>query len=414
MKKFIIIFILAIALNVNATTIIPYPEKPNLLSRIFTNLWNCKLDIGCYGEQKFGTTITDISTGTKFQDFPAIYNANNLALNNGKIEVSTTTLPLLTTLSGLTTAGSLATVGTLTSGALGTGFTLVGIAQGGTGSSTLAFGQVLLGSTTNAIGIVEGYGTSGDSLVSQGSGLPPIWSAVGVNENNNYLWTGNHNFIGSTYIKSLYASSTVYFNNIDYSFPASEGAASSTLSTDGAGNLAWVNSDWSLLSATTTEQAMDQATTTIAAADDIRVELYVPGLTAQTGADQLAIKFNDLTPTGGSPYMATIQTSAGSTWTGVQINTNAGIQLEIEGASTTPKYFNINIHNDGTATTTNLTWSGTAGDDTSSASPLTIITGSGRWYSNSTNAITTITVSTMAQTNTIKAGTKIVVFGRKR
>jgi len=137
---------------------------------------------------QIGTTVTDISTATRFADFPAIYNANNLALNAGKIEVSTTTLPLLTTLSGLTS------IGTITTGIWNA--TPLTVSYGGTGSTTLSAYQVLLGNGTGNIGVVSGLGTSGMSLVSTGAGSAPTWQSVGVDQSEDYTWTGLHTFNG--------------------------------------------------------------------------------------------------------------------------------------------------------------------------------------------------------------------------
>ncbi len=81
--KIILVALFLIAFSANATEIIPLKvvEQPNIILRLFSKLWECKWHISCYS-QKLGTTVTDISTATKFQDFPALYNANNLSLIN--------------------------------------------------------------------------------------------------------------------------------------------------------------------------------------------------------------------------------------------------------------------------------------------------------------------------------------------
>ncbi len=139
---------------------------------------------------QLGTTLTTLNSSDTMSDFPTLYNANNLALNSGKIEISTTTLPLITTLANLST------VGTITTG-VWTG-TLISVSKGGTGSTTLASGQVLLGSSTNAIGIVNGFGASGQFLTSNGAGLAPTWQTSAVSLSDNYIWTGQHTFNASS------------------------------------------------------------------------------------------------------------------------------------------------------------------------------------------------------------------------
>jgi len=98
----------------------------------------------------------------------------------------------------ITTLSNLVTVGTLTSGSLGSGFTTVVVGRGGTGSTTLSQYNVLLGSTTNAIGIVRGRGTSGQFLTSQGDSEPPQWTTSAVDQALTYSWTGAHTFSTAT------------------------------------------------------------------------------------------------------------------------------------------------------------------------------------------------------------------------
>jgi hypothetical protein len=64
-------------------------------------------------------------------------------------------------------------VGTLTVGALGAGFTTVGVAQGGTGATTLAANGVLYGNGTGAIQ-ATGVGTTGQCLLGN-TGTAPTW-----------------------------------------------------------------------------------------------------------------------------------------------------------------------------------------------------------------------------------------------
>lgn len=151
-----------------------------------------------------GTSLTNISTATDLADFPTTYNANLAALNAGKIEVSTTTLPLLTTLSNLVT------VGALSSGSLASGFTTVTVPLGGTGSTTLSANQVLLGNGTTQLKVVAGLGASGQFLTSGGAGTPPTWTTSAINQASDYIWTGYHTFTSmfATLASSTNATST--------------------------------------------------------------------------------------------------------------------------------------------------------------------------------------------------------------
>lgn len=53
------------------------------------------------------------------------------------------------------------------------------VIQGGTGSSTLAANQILLGNGTTQLGVVDGLGASGEVLTSNGIGAAPTWQTAG-------------------------------------------------------------------------------------------------------------------------------------------------------------------------------------------------------------------------------------------
>lgn len=150
---------------------------------------------------RLGATITTINGGDTISSSRTTINDNFTNLNNGKVENATTSM------SSVTTLANLATVGTLTSGALGSGFTAINVAQGGIGSTTLSFGHILLGSTTNAIGIVEGFGSSGQLLTSNGANTAPTWQSPSVDTAIAYDWTGAH-----TFSRTVNASSSLMVN----------------------------------------------------------------------------------------------------------------------------------------------------------------------------------------------------------
>jgi len=135
-------------------------------------------------QDMLGASITTILGSDTLKASRSVINTNFDNLNSDKIETSTTTLPLLTG------------IGTIISGTWNSD--IIDVAYGGTGSSTLAFGQILLGSGTNALGIVSGFGTSGQFLTSNGSGLAPNWQTSAVSLSDNYAWTGDHSFATTT------------------------------------------------------------------------------------------------------------------------------------------------------------------------------------------------------------------------
>src|SRR3990167_7025289 len=125
------------------------------------------------GEPKLGVSITTIQGTDTLSSSRAVINTNFSNLNNGKIENSTTSVASITTLASLTSASSLATVGTITS-VVWSGTTLT-VSAGGTGSTTLSANHVLLGNGTTQLKVVDGLGTSGQFLHSQGAcGAPNL------------------------------------------------------------------------------------------------------------------------------------------------------------------------------------------------------------------------------------------------
>lgn len=143
-----------------------------------------------------GATITELSGGDTMSDFPTVYNANLNSLNNGKIEIGTTTLPLIITLSGLTSASSLSVIGTI-----GTGVwegTAITVTFGGTGTTTPTLNQIILGNASNGFKVVSGFGTSGQFLTSAGLGSVPTWTTGIVNQALAYDWTGEHSWTATT------------------------------------------------------------------------------------------------------------------------------------------------------------------------------------------------------------------------
>ncbi len=188
----------------------------------------------------FGSTVTTILGSDTISGSRTTINTNFSNLNSDKAENT------VATLASLTSAAALATVGTITSGTWNGG--VIFPTWGGSGSSTLSSNQILLGNGTGAVKVVNGFGTSGQFLTSNGAGQAPSFQSASVDQTQNYSWTGNHNFIGNTYIKNLNASSTVVLGGITYTSPPSQAFASSTvLANDGAGKQYWINQSERLL-----------------------------------------------------------------------------------------------------------------------------------------------------------------------
>lgn len=163
-----------------------------------------------FEEDYFGATITTLNATDLIKDSRSVINTNLTNLNTDKLERSdwfaTTSASQLVTLNGLTTANSLASIGTITSGTWH-GSTLTA-AYGGTGSTTLLSNSLLLGNGTGAIKNVNGYGTAGQLLTSNGSGNAPTWQTPTLDEGADYDWTGEHTGVGIVGQIIAYASST--------------------------------------------------------------------------------------------------------------------------------------------------------------------------------------------------------------
>jgi hypothetical protein len=161
-----------------------------------------------------GTAVTQITGSDKLSDLDTLINTISSELNAGKIEISTTTLPLITTLSGLTSASSLATIGTIATGVWNG--TAIGVGYGGTGTTSPTSNYVMLGDGSNGLKVTSGLGTSGQFLTSNGAGSAPTWQTSSVDQSLDYTWTGHHIFssLFATNASSTNATSTnIYASN---------------------------------------------------------------------------------------------------------------------------------------------------------------------------------------------------------
>lgn len=215
-----------------------------------------------HGHQvKYGTTVTTILGSDTLSASRTTLNNNFSALNNGKIENSSSSVAAITTLSNLVT------VGTIASGVWNG--TAVTVPFGGTGSTTLSSNQVLLGNGTGILKTVSGWGASGQLLTSNGAAVAPTWQSASFDTTANYALTGLWNLVGSaTYIKNFFASSTVAnpmnLNGVNYSMPAADGSAYAHLMTSGAGVLTWEAQGATLCTNIAKVETSSSASTTLA------------------------------------------------------------------------------------------------------------------------------------------------------
>lgn len=337
---------------------------------------------------KLGTTLVTIQGSDTISGSRTTINNNFTALNSGKIENSTTTLPLITSLTGLTSASALATVGTITSGVWqGTALT---VSKGGTGSTTLAGFHLLMGSSTNAVDTIA-FGSSGQFLTSNGTGLAPSWTTSSLDQTLNYNWTG------TTRIKNLNASSSVIFNGITLNYPSNQGASSTMLMNDGSGNMTWNSESWEFLGEFASTSVTAKLTANFSARRELKVYLYSLGLSAE---DSITMIFNG--DAGGNYGFRTFEN-----YTNVYSNdsqTYFGLQKSNNASSTA---YTLDIYNT-TAQRKYVNGRGSSSSGSLSGLGYAI---SGVW-NNTSAQIVQITFSTIAASN-FNANSFIRVYGSK-
>lgn len=345
------------------------------------------------GEPKLKAVITTINGTDTLKDSRSTINTNFTNLNTDISQLmATTSMNGITTLNNLTTAGSLATIGTITTGVWNG--TAIGVAKGGTGTTTFSSNQVLLGDGSNGVKVVNGLGTAGYFLASQGAGLPPIWSVGGLDYTANFNWTGNN------YFKNLFASSTqanpIYLNTVAYNTPSSQGASSTSLINDGSGNLKWQEPDWKLLFSSTTQNTVATSTFSFTSKENMQVMLYIPAITNNLYP---TFQFNGDTGSNYDYYHGYSNTG--------DVNGAGQTVFRLTPASpgTTNLYLTMDILNLTTIyKQVKSTWE--EGSDSGAGGVGYTGRGSANWRSNS--AITSISIGV---TGGLPAGTKIKIYG---
>lgn len=178
----------------------------------------------------FGTSITTILSTDTLSASRTTINNNFSALNTGKFELSDWY--------ATTSATQLVKVGTLTTGVWNA--TTITVPFGGTGSTTLSSGQVLIGNGTGNIGVVSSYGNSGQFLTSNGTGIAPTWQSASVDQTQNYTWTGNHLFKGLASSTLFAVLDTLYIGRTATS--TLQGSTTGTSTLQGFLNISGTNS----------------------------------------------------------------------------------------------------------------------------------------------------------------------------
>lgn len=219
--------------------------------------------------QNLGSTITSMAGSDTLSSSRAVINTNFTNLNTDKIEATVTTL------------SSLSSIGTITTGVWNG--TAVGATWGGTGSTTLSQYSILLGSTTNPIGIVQGLGSSGQFLTSQGAGLPPNWTTGTFNTASDYILTGLWVFQASTThatttTRGLIASSTpaqpIVLNGLPYSTPSTRGASSTVLYENASGALVWMQPEFHKVAERILQASTGTTTITVPSRQDYIISVF--------------------------------------------------------------------------------------------------------------------------------------------
>ena len=173
------------------------------------------------GEQMLGTSVTELAGGDTMSNFPTTYNANLNALNAGKMEISTTTLPLITTLLGLTKVSTI-TTGTWNADELT-------VAYGGTGTTSPTLNMIMVGNASSGFKVIT-PGTDGQFLTASTTGNIPYFSTSAIDEAGNYAWTGTHSFANTaTFNGSSISNATSTFNGLLIRSPVIGITASTTI-----------------------------------------------------------------------------------------------------------------------------------------------------------------------------------------
>lgn len=212
-----------------------------------------------------------------------------------------------------------------------------------------------------------------------------------------YNWGASMNLTGSTSIAAS-ATSKLTLNSLPYSLPSTRGAASTTLTENGAGQLGWYTPDWRILVSTTTTNAMATSTiTNIPAAKDLRIVIDTPQMSANS---TLHLQFNGDTT---SVYFWYKLTQAG-------VSTSGGggslVRLSETDGTTVNIHTVLNVTN--TATNPKLITGQTVGAETTGGGYADTLWGG--WY-NTSAQISSLSIGCGLSGVNCPVGTRITIYG---
>ncbi len=242
--------------------------------------------------------------------------------------------------------------------------------------------------------ITNANGTLASTFISTSSVY--AWSALNT-YNAGILTTASSTFMGTTTIPAdNLTNRALVLNTLAYKFPGSRAASSSVLTEDGNGNLSWISPVWTLLTSTTTAITLSAATTsTFSAKSNLMIVVQTQG---GNGNNTNQIIFN-------GDYAL----NYGSTrFENGNINQSTGIPgIRFDSGTSSPETITFFVSNV-TATRKMISWTG-ASNSVGISTPV-LLTGSGVW-NNTSNQITSVTLTGNNLANTYTAGTSIYVYG---
>jgi hypothetical protein len=217
--------------------------------------------------------------------------------------------------------------------------------------------------------------------------------------NYNVSVEGTGYFSGGMTTGNLYATGTTAFNKIAYTWPASDGADTNVLQTDGNGSLAWGSAgDWLQIG----EFVQNTASTSLRltgldAKRDLRVVINSSGYSSASGEISLRFNGDRSNSYGCTWYKNTNETVGNHDRTGCLMasatTTNFTFIIDITNGTTTRKHLSY------TYITSNGDFAGVKWDD-----------GVGVW--NSLSQITDIWLYQSDMAGTYPAGTRMTIYGK--
>jgi hypothetical protein len=158
-----------VTLGTTALTFAQFSGAGQLIAGAGLTKTGNQIDVGA----GLGITVNanDVALATTVAGAGLTYTSGVLDIvgTSNRITVNADSIDIASTYAG---QNSIVTVGTLTSGALGTGFTTVAVAQGGTGATSFTSNGVIYGNGTSALQVTAVATVSGSFLRQDATGAP--------------------------------------------------------------------------------------------------------------------------------------------------------------------------------------------------------------------------------------------------